>query len=424
MISSSSNPTQNAISPTLAINQLSRELAEAGREIFFFGFGQSPFPVPDHIVKALQAYGSQKNYLPTAGLKQLREQVANHFSKRVSISYSWENVMIGPGSKELIFLAQLSGNSTLLLPAPSWVSYAPQAKILGKEVVWLKTCPKNNYCLDAATLEEYCQANPTSKKLLILNSPNNPTGVSYYPEELKALAEVARKYSIIVISDEIYGALNFYDKHQSLATYYPEGTMITEGLSKWCGAGGWRLGLIIIPNELRSWQDRMLSVASETYSCVSAPTQYAAVEAYRESPLTDQYLVAVRAILKTIARYVAKELHEAGIICSIPEGGFYLFPDFSKYTEELHRRGIKDSKTLCQRMLTESGVALLPGIAFGRPEEEFTARLAFVDFEGALALKWCEEKETTDLDHHFLQSCCPQIIKGTQSIISWTKNNA
>ena len=197
--------------------------------------------------------------------------------------------------------------------------------------------------------------------------------------------------------------------------------MITEGLSKWCGAGGWRLGLIIIPDSLSHWKDQMVQAASETFSCVSAPIQYAAVTAYIDSTTTENFLEKSRAILKVIARYVSKELHEANILCPAPEGGFYLFSDFSFYSEALKQRGIEDSAELCKRLLTETGVALLPGSAFGRSTSELTARLAFVDFDGDQALKWCEKNGTEILNRNFLDEVCPKIVEGTRLIISWMR---
>lgn len=407
------------ISPTLAINQQMNRLAQAGKEVYRFGFGQSPFPVPAHVVKALQEHASKKDYLPTAGLTALREQVARHFSQRNSIAYHAENVVIGPGSKELIFLTQWISESTLLVPTPGWVSYAPQARMLGREAVWLDTSVENNYCLSSATLAHYCERNPDSSKLLILNYPNNPTGQSYSSEQLEALAAVARKHGVIILSDEIYGALHFADQHQSIASFYPEGTLLTEGLSKWCGAGGWRLGLILIPDALLPWRNRMLELASETFSCVSAPIQYAAAVAYTPSEATETYLKHCRQILKCISNYLVTQLNRANIHTPAAVGGFYLFPDFSFYQKQFKDSAINHSLDLCRAMLNEAGVALLPGTAFGCPPEHWLARLAFVDFDGAAALDWCAKNGSEQLGNSFLENCCPKVIKGTEALLSW-----
>ena len=419
MIKDSTSLSNSALSPTLKINQRCVEMVAAGKEVYRFGFGESPFPIPEQIVEVLKKNAFQKSYLNTSGLKELRENVASQFSKSTSINYTAENVVIGPGSKELIFLIQLVSKCTLLLPSPSWVSYAPQAEMLGNKVVWLNTTAENNYILEPKNLETYCLNNPGSNKLLILNYPNNPTGLTYTPEYLKRLAEVARKYDVLILSDEIYGKVNHENNHRSIADFYPEGTMITEGLSKWCGAGGWRLGIIIIPDTLKDIRNKLIEAASETFSCVNAPTQYAAAAAYKDSEKTELFLQNSRTILKTIGQYVANQLNQANIETPVPEGGFYLFPNFSFYAKKLNKKDIYTSEELCQKLLNATGVALLPGSAFGRSARELTVRLAYVDFDGNQALNWCRENKIEDNSTYFINNYFPKIVKGTQLIISW-----
>ncbi len=408
------------LSPTLAINQLSKELLAEGKEVFRFGFGESPFPSPNHVGAALQQNADKKSYLPTQGLPALRESVATYYSQKTKLNFSADQVMIGPGSKELIFTSQMAQYATLLLPSPSWVSYEPQAKMLNRKVDWIPTTAENGYCLQATQLQAYCQANPSTSKLLILNYPNNPVGSTYSAAELQALAEVAKENSIIIISDEIYGDLEHNNEHLSIADFYPEGTIISSGLSKWCGAGGWRLGVFLIPKALRRLQNRMLQIASETFSCVNAPIQYAAIEAYQDNPATQSYLANSRLILKKIASEVYTQLSKNGISMPAPQGGFYLFPNFAKFEKALAARNITTSTDLCDALLRETGVALLPGVAFGRPSTELTARLAYVDFDGGKALNWCESIGTENLNPTFFNTCAPKIVKGVARINEWT----
>jgi len=140
-----------------------------------------------------------------------------------------------------MFIIQLVYYGDLIIPTPSWVSYAPQAHIIGRHVYWLPTKKENKWLLTPAELERHCRQDPSRPRLLILNYPNNLTGLTYSRDELKELAHVAEKYKVLILSDEIYGELNFNGTHTSIAKYYPEGTIISSGLSKWCGAGGWRL---------------------------------------------------------------------------------------------------------------------------------------------------------------------------------------
>ena len=253
-------------SATLRINELSNQLRSEGKDIIKLGLGQSPFPVPDRVVDALKEHAHEKDYLPVKGLKGLREAIAGYINRSERMRCTWEDVLIGPGSKELLFMLQLAYYGDLLIPRPSWVSYAPQARIIGRSVHWLPTHAENNWQLTAEELDIICRDDPSRPRILILNYPSNPTGCTYTDDQLLAIANVARKYKLILLSDEIYGEVHFEGKHKSIARYYPEGTIISTGLSKWAGAGGWRLGTFIFPPELRPLQDAMAIIASETYT--------------------------------------------------------------------------------------------------------------------------------------------------------------
>ena len=403
-------------SDTLTINQLSKQLAKRGKRVYKLGFGQSPFPVPIIVQKALQQNAHQKDYLPVQGLETLREKIAIHTNRLLKNSaYTTDNVFIGPGSKELIYLAQLALDAPLLLPNPSWVSYAPQAQIIGKNVHWIPTL-ENYWKLEASDLEAYLLQHNLQSGILIINYPNNPTGQTFTEQELKNLAEVCRKYGLVVISDEIYGLLSFDNQYQSIAKYYPEGTIITSGLSKWAGAGGWRLGYMVIPDELQQLNKTLCALASETFSAVSAPIQYAAVTAYTPHPILEVYQDATRYILKRVANYCYQQLSEHGVSIQPAQGGFYLFPNFTGLAE------VEDAPQFCQQLLQATGVALLPGTSFGRPAEELTTRLCFVDFDGAKTLAhYYKHKKIEDI--HF-SALFPNIVNGLQQITKWVAQKA
>ena len=186
-------------SATLAINELSNQLRKEGKMIYRLGLGQSPFPVPQPVVDELKANAHQKDYLPVKGLPQLREAVADYHCRTHGICYTAEDVLIGPGSKELMFLLQYTYYGDLVIPTPSWVSYAPQALIIGRQVRWIKTNRKNNWRLSAEQLEEQCKDDETKPRIVILNYPSNPVGVSYSESELKDIAAVAKKHKIILL---------------------------------------------------------------------------------------------------------------------------------------------------------------------------------------------------------------------------------
>jgi len=287
-------------STTLAINELSAKLIEQGRDIIKFGLGQSPFPVPRPVVEALKENAHQKDYLAVKGLRELRDAVAQYHGRKHSIQCNGDNVLVGPGSKELMFLIQLVYYGDLCIPTPSWVSYEPQARIIGRPVRWLRTQAKHNWGLMPEELEELCASDPDRPRLVILNYPHNPTGYSYGEDKLRRLAEVARRYRVVMLSDEIYGELHHTGQHTSIAEYYPEGTIISSGLSKWCGAGGWRLGTFTFPDNLHWLLDAMAAVASETFTATSAPIQFAAVKAFVGGPEIESYLSTSRKILSQL----------------------------------------------------------------------------------------------------------------------------
>ena len=398
-------------SATLAINELSQKLITEGKEVFKFGLGQSPFPVPDIIVKELQKNAHQKDYLNVSGLIGLREEVANYHSNKNQYKYNAESVIIGPGSKELIFQTQLVLNCDLLLPSPSWVSYEPQAQIINKKVHWIKATAETNWHLDPEELDKTCANLNSVNKLLILNSPNNPSGTTH--GNLKELANVAKKHNVIIIADEIYAELDFTGEYKSITHHYPEKTIVSSGLSKWCGAGGWRIGMLVFPDELSYIRDSVRTVASETFTAVSSPIQYAAIKAYSEDH--SEYLENSRLILKMIGDYIYKELSSVGVICNKPQGGFYMICDFSNVVNKTHE--INNDKTLCQKILNDIGFAMLPGSDFGMEEDKLLSRIAFVDFDGSKALKMIsKEKPSSD---SLLDFTCPKIVKGISLLKEW-----
>ncbi len=402
-------------SATLAINELSQQLEKKGQEIFKFGLGQSPFPVPKIIVEELKKNAQKKNYMNVSGLIELRNLVAQYHTMKNKNNYTADNVIIGPGSKELIFQTQLVLDCEVLLPSPSWVSYEPQAKILNKKIHWIKTDAVTNWHIKPDDLDKISQNISQVAKLLILNSPNNPSGTTH--NNLKALSLIAKKNEIIVLSDEIYAELDFSGKYESMSHYYPEGTIISSGLSKWCGAGGWRIGSLTFPKELKFIKNMVRSVASETFTAVSAPIQYAAIKAYSEDH--SQYLINSRKILEYISNYIHQELIEVGVKCQKTQGGFYMLCDFSNAIKKSNE--ISDGKSLCNKILNEVGFAMLPGYDFGIENELLISRIAFVDFDGGKALKLMGKNN--EIPHNFLHLACPKIIKGIKKLKNWIKKN-
>lgn len=411
-------------SATLVINERCRELKALGRKVYNFGLGQSPFPVPEPVVESLREHAHEKDYLPVKGLPALREAIADFTKRTQKIERRPEDILIGPGSKELIFILQLVYYGDLIIPTPSWVSYFPQAYIIGRHVHWVKTKAEDNYRITPEKLELLCRNDPERPRLLILNYPSNPTGSTYPLEKLKQLAQVARKYNVVLVSDEIYGMIHHKGQHVSIARFYPEGTIISSGLSKWCGAGGWRLGTFIFPKELFWLRDAMEIVASETYTSTSAPIQHAAITAFKGGEFIDKYLEDSRAILKYIAKIICNKFTKAGIGLPDVHGGFYVFPDFKNFREKLAQRNILTSKELCSAVLDDTGVAMLPGSDFGHEPEELLARMAYIDFNGAESLKNVDElyQNNNKNKEYFIKKYCPSVLEGVEALVSWVNS--
>ena len=376
-------------SETLQVNQLSLTRAENDQPVFKFGFGQSPFPVPEEITAELANAAYRKEYMSVQGHLPLREAIANFHEEKEGKNWQAENIIIGSGSKILLFCVMAAfEQAEILLPAPSWVSYEPQGQLAGHKVTWLNTTFENKWHLTPEQLDQYCakRKTPNIPLILVLNYPSNPTGQTYNSVELFALAAVMRKHNVIVIADEIYSLLSYNKDYTTLADYYPEGCIVSSGLSKWCGAGGWRLGFMHIPQQLENLLSTVIGVASETYSCAPSPIQIAATKAYSSLSITDSFITKQIDVLSDISEYCTKALNDIGINVHAAEGGFYLFPDFSAFTEKLKGRGIKTSAQLTAILMEETGIALLPGSAFGMSKNSLTTRLAFVDFDGEQTL--------------------------------------
>jgi aspartate aminotransferase len=416
------NVRGNGQSATLAINERCKLLQAEGKKIYNFGLGQSPFPVPTPVVNALKLYAHEKDYLPVKGLPALREAVVHFHMIMDKVEANPDLVLVGPGSKELMFLLQITFYGEIVVPTPCWVSYVPQAHILGKKVRLIHTTFEDKWHITARYLTEFLENEKDQyrPRILVLNYPGNPDGLTYTPDELKDIAEVARNYEIVLLSDEIYGQLHHKGEHVSVANFYPEGTIISSGISKWCGAGGWRLGTFTFPENLNWLLDAMASVASETYTSVSAPIQYAAVHAFQGGVHIERYLWHARRILSLLGQDCYKILSDAGVRVHSPEGGFYLFLDFTPLADQLNDQGIRDSDILCERLLQETGVAVLPGTAFERPSRELTARLSYVNFDGGKALAASETIPLhLDLPESFIQQNCHDTIEGVRKIAEW-----
>lgn len=355
-------------SPTLAVTALANTLKAQGKDIVGFGAGEPDFDTPQNIKNAAKAAidrGDTK-YPPVPGTKALKEAVLQKLKKENHLDYALENILICNGGKHALFNAMLTlieDGDEVIVPAPYWVSYPEQIRFLdGKEIV-IDTSDKTDFKMTPEQLEN---AITKKTKLLILNSPSNPTGVAYKKEDLKTFAEICVKYDLYILSDEIYEHI-VYDgfKHVSVASLSEEikaRTITVNGASKCYAMTGWRMGFAAGPKEIIQ---AMSNAQGQSTSGVCSITQAACVEAYLGPQ--DEIKTMVKAF-KERRDFIVKALNDIeGITCFNPQGAFYVFPNISSVFGKKTPRGktISNSQEFCVHLLEDHLVACVPGSAFG-----------------------------------------------------------
>jgi aspartate aminotransferase len=221
-------------SPTLTLNDRIKEMMASGREVYHLGFGESRFPVHPQIARALQANIHQRSYLPALGIAPLRQAIAQFYARKFSLSVTADQVVVGPGSKSLLYAMMVALDGDVILPTPAWVSYSAQATLANRPILSVPMDPDDDYRLDVgrlATAVDGAAKQWRRPDLLMVNTPHNPTGAVLSPGDVAALAEFARERELMILSDEIYSLVTHDSgSHVSPAQHYPEGTIVFGGL--------------------------------------------------------------------------------------------------------------------------------------------------------------------------------------------------
>ncbi len=349
-------------SPTLAITAKANALRAAGNDICSFGAGEPDFDTPDFIkeacINALQS-GATK-YAPVAGINELRSALAQKFSSENKIpNVIPDQVVVSPGGKFSCYLALLATcneGDEVIVPVPYWVSYPEIVKLTAATPIFLQADKSANFKISAAQFENAITA---KTKLLILNSPSNPTGAVYTRKELEDIVEVALRNNILILSDEIYEYLVYDDaKHYSPASFDNKAASIVitaGGFSKSFSMTGWRLGTVVAPLEIAK---AISKLQSQTTSNATTFAQYGALAALENPELAKNTIVEWRNTFNKRRLKMWEILNTIkGIECMRSEGAFYLFPS-------IEQTGL-DSSTFATRLLEEEKVAVVPGVAFG-----------------------------------------------------------
>ena len=409
------------IPANLRINDQIQRFREACRRMgcrrpyHHFAFGQSPFSPPPSVVEALRAHAGEHGYLPTAGLPTLRETVARYYAHHFRITVAPEQVVVSPGSKEMIAMLLTALEGRVLVPIPSWVSYMPQAAILRKEVVPLRLHASEGFKLTPERLRHGIEKAAGSPSILILNHPHNPTGAVYDRGELETLAEVCRTHGVAVISDEIYARTAFDpEAFTSMGEVYPEGTIVTGGLSKDRGAGGYRVGVGIFPPREKQLLSDVLKIAGSTYSSVAAPIQHAAIHAYTLDEDVESTIRDCRAVNRAVGEVASALFSAAGFEMRAPQGAFYLFVDLGRDREAFTKIGLDTSAAVAEHVLHVEHTAMLPGNALLLDDGELAFRCSYVDYDGDAALtEWRRCSPSTKSEREdFVRRMCPLIPEG------------
>ena len=389
-----------ASSPTLAMNEAVAARRAAGHDnIIHLGFGEASFPLHPLLAEALARAAHHTGYAPVLGLPKLRAAIADYLGRTRDLSYSRDNIAIAPGSKPLLYALVQLLDGDVLLPAPSWVSYAPHARLAGRRVYLVNTDPHDHHRLTPGALTEAlkrAQNEGADARILIVNTPSNPTGGMFSREDVEAIANWSREHNITIISDEIYAELaHGWREHVSPARFYPEGCIVTGGLSKAFSAGGWRLGYAAIPPGTAGKQlmSSLQALASEIWSSASTPIQQAAITAYSANADLATYVQSCAHLHGYTTSRLYETLTQLGVECPRPAGGFYLYPDFAPCRSTLEKHGITTAEQLARFLLDEWDVATLPGTAFGDQPDALRLRLATSMLYTPVEAQSAEEKD-------------------------------
>jgi aspartate/methionine/tyrosine aminotransferase len=370
------------LSPTLAINEAIAARRAARQDVLHLGFGEASFPLHPALRAALSRGATSTSYTPVLGVPALRAAIAGYLQRTRGLAMEAEHIAVAPGSKPLLYALLQVLDGDVLLPSPSWVSYAPQARLAGKRVYVIRTDPGDHHMLTASALQDALERGRhagAEPRILVVNTPSNPTGGMFAEEPVQALADWAREARITLVSDEIYAELEHgWRRHVSPSRLYPEGTIVTGGLSKAFSAGGWRLGYAAVPATEAGRQviGALRALGSEIWSAASGPIQAAAVAAYSLDAELEAYVRRSARVHGHAAGRLHRTLTALGVVCPRPAGAFYLYPDFAPWQGALARRGITTSEALAAHLLETWGIATLPSTAFGEEPQALRLRLA------------------------------------------------
>ncbi|MGG0716236.1 pyridoxal phosphate-dependent aminotransferase [Robertmurraya massiliosenegalensis] len=361
-------------SPTAKLEELVETLQSQGKKLDRLGLGEPDFDTPDYVKKAAKEAIDHNfsRYTATGGILPLRRAIVSKIKHLTGVEYDPNEILVSVGGKHSIFnaiAALCQEGDEVLIPVPYWVSFPEQVRFIGAVPIFIESKQENGYKITAEELSDYV----TSKtKLLILNSPNNPSGAVYHSDELESIANFCIQNDIWVISDEVYSAFNFTKEgHQSIASIprMRERTIIINSMSKTYSMTGWRIGYSASPMNIA---ETMLRLQSHTTSNPTSIAQKAALAALTGpdviTPIKHAYAQRRKFLVDGVNRI-------KGLACSLPDGAFYVWTNISELIgENIAGTEIKNADDLANVLLEEKQIVVMPGTGFGMPNH---IRLSF-----------------------------------------------
>jgi aspartate aminotransferase len=376
-------PTPGAIeapvpaSATLAINERIEQKLRDGDDVLHLAFGEAGLPLLPGVAERLANAARKTSYGSVAGSPEARAAAAGWYERR-GFPTDPQQILFAPGSKPLIYalLTVLPGD--IVIPQPSWVSYAAHAALAGKRVIRVPIGGAAGGAPDPDALEDALKTNDGAG-VLVLTLPDNPTGTQPPPDVVERVCAIAERHGLLVVADEIYRDLaHDIDAFRGPADVAPDRTFLTNGLSKNMALGGWRIGFARMADGALGDDARtaVAGVAGAVWSALAAPMQDVAAYVLDEPDDVREYVVGARALHRAVAHAAYERVAAAGIDCRPPSGAFYLYPDFEPKREALARAGVTTGEQLAEHLLERHGIGVLAGAAFGDEPGGLRVRMA------------------------------------------------
>lgn len=376
---------KNNMSATLFSKNIVTERKKQNLPVYNFGLGENFLPPPKPLLEYTKNNMHNKYYGTSDGTPELNSIIKKTYSND---NYKVNNIVIGNGLKELLYIVQLSFDGIIFHVTPSWVSYKEQIEILNKtdKYVEVPTELSDKFILKSNMLDLYLSDYPEQKKLIIFNNPSNPTGVYTDRENVKKIADVLRKHKCIVFSDEIYSDICFRKKYTSISEFIPELTIIGTAVSKQFACGGYRLGWITFPEQLDGLYSICKRNASSIYSSTFMPLQHGLAEFLKNEQNGIQiYLQNVNYIYELVNREIVEILSKSQLKFVVSDSSWYLFLNFTNYQDKLSKHNIKTSQDLCNYLIEKLFIVTVAGEHFNI--DNLYLRISLVDFKANSSLE-------------------------------------